>query len=30
MTDLTSTPDASVGLLDPPLPVAAPPAQSGQ
>ena len=30
MTDLTSTPDASVGVLDPPLPDAAPPAETGE
>ena len=30
MTDLTSTPDASVGVLDPPLPVVARAAQAGE
>jgi 4-amino-4-deoxy-L-arabinose transferase-like glycosyltransferase len=29
VTDVTSTPDASVGVLDPPQPLAAPPAQAG-
>jgi 4-amino-4-deoxy-L-arabinose transferase-like glycosyltransferase len=30
VSDLTTTPDASVGVLDPPLPVAAPPVATGE